>query len=393
MSTGKFATMSRLRILWLCSWYPSSASPYNGDFIQRHAKAAALYNDIHVIHVYPDDSGSTTERGETLNRSQGLTEQVICFPRKPGLAGALMAHFKWRAEFRIAVKKYISEYGKPDLVHVHIPVRAGLIGVWMKKKWGLAYILTEHWGIYNPVEKLNYAGRSFLFKHITKKVFRQTAAFVSVSRYLAEAVRKQVLPVDYTVIPNAVDTGLFNPRTTAKKGFRILHVSNMVPLKNVQGILRTFKELLKETPEARLDLIGNRTTEMADYASSLGLSAQQVQFHGEMSQAQVAAAMQESHVLVLFSDIENSPCVLAEAACCGLPVITTETGGIPELVNPQNGLLIRPGDELALLDAFRFVRNNPGVFDLEKIATAAHLNFSFKATGSQLDQLYRSSAL
>lgn len=393
VSTGKFARMSRLRILWLCSWYPSSASPYNGDFIQRHAKAAALYNDIHVIHVYPDDSGHTTERAESVNGFQGLTEQVICFPRKPGLAGAFMAHLKWRAAFRAAVKKYITQNGKPDLVHVHIPVRAGLIALWIKQKWGVAYVLTEHWGIYNPVEKLNYAGRSLLFKHITKTVFRQAAAFVSVSRYLAEGVRKLVFPVDYTIIPNAVDTGLFYPRTVVKKGFRILHVSNMVPLKNVKGILRAFKALLNEVPEARLDLIGNRTTEMADYASSLGLSAQQVLFHGEMRQAQVAAAMQESHVLVLFSDIENSPCVIAEASCCGLPVIATDTGGISELVNQHNGVLVRPGDEQALLEAFRFVRKNPDLFDPEKIAAAAGPYFSFAATGSQFDQLYRSSAL
>ncbi|HQV61525.1 MAG TPA: hypothetical protein PLG08_12150, partial [Chitinophagaceae bacterium] len=56
--------MSRKKILWLCSWYPAKTDPYNGDFIQRHARAAALYNDIYIIHVAGDETGNTKKPEE-----------------------------------------------------------------------------------------------------------------------------------------------------------------------------------------------------------------------------------------------------------------------------------------------------------------------------------------
>ena len=43
--------MQRKKILWLASWYPNRNDPFDGDFIQRHARAAAIDHDIHVIHV------------------------------------------------------------------------------------------------------------------------------------------------------------------------------------------------------------------------------------------------------------------------------------------------------------------------------------------------------
>ena len=46
-------------VLWLPSWYPNKLAPFDGDFIQRHAKAAALYNDILVIYAVPDEERKT----------------------------------------------------------------------------------------------------------------------------------------------------------------------------------------------------------------------------------------------------------------------------------------------------------------------------------------------
>lgn len=381
--------MTRLRILWLCSWYPTDASPFNGDFIQRHAKAAALYNDIDVIHVFADDSGKTAQFSETKHTYPGLTEQLISFPRKKGVSGALVAHIKWERTFRKAIREYIAEKGLPDLVHVQVPVRAGLLALWMKRKWKIPFVVTEHWGIYNTVEKLNYAGRSRFFKWLTVSVFKHAAAFFSVSRFLAEGINREVLPVQYTILPNAADTGLFFPSDAASANFTLLHVSNMVPLKNAPGILRAFAALVKEIPGVTLEMIGNTGNELSGYAATLVIPDDRIRFRGEVPYEAVAAAMQNAHALILFSDIENSPCVIGEAACCGLPVIATATGGIPELVNTRNGILVPPGDETALLEAFRYICSNHAVFNRQQIAAAAREIFSYQATGRIMDDVYR----
>jgi hypothetical protein len=96
--------MPRKKILWLCSWYPGKTEPFNGDFIQRHARAAALYNDIYVIHVTGDSSGKTENTEEEINKSGSLTENIIYYKRSLSLLGKLMSHFPARLSKNISGK-------------------------------------------------------------------------------------------------------------------------------------------------------------------------------------------------------------------------------------------------------------------------------------------------
>ena len=54
--------MQRKKILWLVSWYPNRNDKFDGDFIQRHARAAAIYHDVHVIFV--TDTEMSVEGGQ-----------------------------------------------------------------------------------------------------------------------------------------------------------------------------------------------------------------------------------------------------------------------------------------------------------------------------------------
>src|SRR4030095_16450128 len=106
-------------ILWLPSWYPNKLAPFNGDFIQRHARAAALYNDIHVIHAIETEKIDKTT-SET-SRSPGLTEQIIYIKRKKSPWGRMRGHYQWLTMSRQAIRDHIKANGVPDAVHVNIP--------------------------------------------------------------------------------------------------------------------------------------------------------------------------------------------------------------------------------------------------------------------------------
>jgi hypothetical protein len=84
--------MNRKKILWLCSWYPSPTDPFNGDFIQRHAKAAALYNDIYVLHISGAKDIKPLSVVNTID--EGLTEKIILYKNRKGIIGKLINHFK-----------------------------------------------------------------------------------------------------------------------------------------------------------------------------------------------------------------------------------------------------------------------------------------------------------
>lgn len=380
--------MSRKRILWLCSWYPNKTEPFNGDFIQRHARAAALYNDIHVIHVAGDSNLSQLKR-EEMHQSGSLTEEVIYFKRSYSFLGRIIANYRLRQLYHNAIRKYVAGIGLPDLVHVHVPLKAGIAAAWMKKRYKVPFIVTEHWGIYNDVVRDNYQERAGLFKKYTRMVLEMASAFTTVSRYLGEGVNRMVLKKEYNVIPNVVNTDLFFLREAPITAFRFIHVSNMVPLKNAEGILRAFKRFNENGGNSQLVMVGDADKTIRDTADELGLMDKTVFFKGEIPYSQVAKEMQESHCLILFSDIENSPCVIGEALCCGLPVIATMVGGIPELLQAGTGILTEARDEAALAGRMRELKDNYQHYNRIKIAEDAKSKFSYSVIGKEFDELYK----
>ncbi|MFL5773498.1 MAG: glycosyltransferase, partial [Flavisolibacter sp.] len=211
--------MIRKKILWLVSWYPNRSDRFDGDFIQRHARAAAIKNDIHVIFV--KSIVSEREMEEEWNYVTGLTEQLIYFRNRTGPFRKWKQFKTWKKAFTNAVDAYISKNGFPDCVHVHIPWKAGLIGIWVKNKYHLPFILSEHWGIYDSEIK-NPAYRKLL-----RKIYNESGAFISVSQYLATRIEETMNKRADVILPNVVDTSLFHIGNEKYSKFTFIHVSNM----------------------------------------------------------------------------------------------------------------------------------------------------------------------
>jgi glycosyltransferase involved in cell wall biosynthesis len=381
---------NRKKILWLVSWYPNKYDPFDGDFIQRHARAAALHDDIHVFFLRFSAEQKKVERAWRSN--EGLSEEIFYLPKERGIIGNIKNYLLWRKIGRAELALLVNRH-RPHLVHVHVPWKVGLFAFWIKRKFAIPYFITEHWGIYNQTVDDNITARPLYFRLMLNNIFRRAAGFASVSRFLGEGVNRLLLPKAYTVIPNAVDTKLFFPVPEKATRFTFLHVSNMVPLKNIGGLLKAFQLFVAQSAgRAQLVLIGNRDEEFVLLAQQMGLFNQSVFFRGELPYGEVAAEMQKAHVLVLNSDMENSPCVIGEALCCGLPVIATRVGGIPELLSAENSILVPPQDDKALAKAFEEMKEQYSSFSPQKIAEAAEKRFSMPAVGQQFHDLYSRAA-
>ena len=162
----------------------------------------------------------------------------------------------------------------------------------------------------------------------------------------------------------------------------------MVPLKNAEGILRSFRNFIQHNANAELIMVGDSGTQIRDYAQTLSFPAGALKFLGEILYTQVAAEMQKTDCLLLFSNIENSPCVIGEALCCGLPVITTNVGGIPELVHESNAIMIEPKDDEALTQAMHEMVTGINNYNRKKIAENAINKFSYSVIGKQINTVY-----
>jgi len=138
-------------------------------------------------------------------------------------------------------------------------------------------------------------------------------------------------------------------RTYAK---RLLFVGRLDAVKGVPLLLESFAALQGDHPDAQLNIIGDGPARAAleAQAKSMGVAAQTA-FLGYQSQADVARILTETDVLVLPSFAEGVPVVLMEAMAARVPVITTQVGGISELVEHDvSGFICPPGD-LATLTA------------------------------------------
>ena len=372
----------RKKILWLTSWYPNDKDVFDGDFIQRHARAAAIFHDIHVIYITEGDG----EEKEDLGLATGLTEQIIYLRKQKGIFSKFLRHRKWMNVFRKAIDQYMNQQGRPDLVHIHIAWKAGLAGMWLKKKYNLPYILSEHWGIFNATTEDNFSKRSLPVQKLIREIYKEAWKIISVSHYLGEGIKNTTGRSFDTIIPNVVDTTLFFQKDEKYSKFSFIHVSNMVPLKNAGSILKAFHQMANE--HMQLIMIGNRDDRYVKLAAELGMLNQSVFFRGEIPYTEVAAEMRRCHCMVIYSDSETFSCVTAEALCAGLPVIAANTGALPELVNSDNGILVPLNDVDSLAESMRKISGSIEDYDSHAIAGSATRRYSYAAVSDAFKRLY-----
>ena len=158
--------------------------------------------------------------------------------------------------------------------------------------------------------------------------------------------------------PNPIETD-YIPKEDFERGgnYKILYVGNISKEKGVDILLNVFTELIKEESDIKLTLVGR---EIDKNIVSRIRSQSGIEYMGLVDNKVISDLMFSSDVLVVPSICyENSPTVIYEAAAVGLPVIASNIGGIPELINLFGGDLFLPGDEAGLKKILLDKINNP----------------------------------
>lgn len=109
---------------------------------------------------------------------------------------------------------------------------------------------------------------------------------------------------------------------------------------------------------------------------------------GEISHHEVAEKMKRADCFVLFSNYENLPCVLLESMSCGVPVIATKVGGIPEMVDENAGILIDISFDELLSAMEKVVTRNVKFDSPEKLHQKISDNYSMEKIGKKISDIY-----
>lgn len=168
------------------------------------------------------------------------------------------------------------------------------------------------------------------------------------------------------------DTTAFTKTPRAKsltKTLDILYAGVLTPLKNVHVLIAAFAQIAIAFPESHLWLVGK--PQNPDYAAQLHQQVtsarlnQRVHFVGNVSQHELAEYMGRVRVLVLPSSTEGLGRVLVEAMLCGTPVIGSNVGGIPDVIQEGiNGYLVPAGDADKLAERLQLMLTNPNIEEM-----------------------------
>ena len=244
----------------------------------------------------------------------------------------------------------VAEFEKLDLLHVHYAIphaaSAYLAKQMLKDKKNLKIITTLHG------TDITLVGLEPSFLPLVKFSLDQSDGVTAVSRFLKEKTLTNYLcKKEIEVIPNFVDTNLFKPNGTpefrkhvAPNGEKVLvHTSNFRVVKRVTDVIRVFEKVQEEIP-SRLVLVGDGPdrSECERLCRQLEI-CDKVKFLGK--QEGLIDILNSSDLFIIPSQSESFGLAALEAMSCGLPVISSSVGGLPELVrHNETGFIAEIGD-------------------------------------------------
>ncbi len=374
---------NKLHILFLNSWYPNRLQPQNGNFIKRHAAAVARKCNVSSLHVIADHGVKNYEM--FARHANGFFEVLVYYPK---------SKYPWRKFFdyitahKIGFERIKKELGNVDITHLNVTYRAGIFALHLKNKLGIPYLVTEHWTAFLPINPKKF---SWLEKFWIKKVLKKASYVCPVSYSLQLSLQNIWPKSNFKVIPNVIDTSIFTLKEKQNSSLkRILHVSTLSNRhKNIHGIFEVIKELSKKRNDFHLTLVGNNfADEPKKYAKSINLQDKYYTIIPEVGLEKIANYMQNSDLFLLFSNYENLPCVVSEAHACGLPVLSSDVGGVKEMIDISNGVIVKYQDKNDLLLKLDQMLDRLEEYNAEQISLQAQKKYSYDSVANEYKALY-----
>jgi glycosyltransferase involved in cell wall biosynthesis len=350
----------RVHVLTFSSLYPNRVCPGHGIFVETRLRQVLRTKEIRstVVAPVPWFPFSNKRFGHYAHyaevpRTEDRHGIKVYHPRYPVLPkiGMSIAPVLMARAVEPRLRAWMRAGLRVDVIDAHYFYPDGVAAVRIGDALGVPVIITARGS------DLNVIGQYRLPRRQMRWAASHAAAIVTVSEALRlRLVSMGVAARQVAVLRNGVDLELFRPKSKGAmrdeldiEGTTLLSVGNLVPIKGHDIAIRALALL----PETRLIIVGAGPERgaLGRLAEELRVS-ERVRFVGRQSQEQLVKWYSAADVLVLASSQEGWPNVLLEAMACGTPVVATEVGGVPEIMQAQCcGRLMKSRDPRACADA------------------------------------------
>lgn len=359
------------KILHITSWYPTDENPAEALWIQRHIQTLEPYFDQDILHLKFEKGPFSYKK----KHSDNLTLLRIAFPLNSYRLREFLAFF-------ILLFKLIWGNKTYNLINFHIAypnlVYLAPLRRYFKPKW----VITEHWSAYH------YHFHSKKQLQRIKNIFNYKIPLITVSNQLLNDIEKfsNTKQNLNCVIPNAVNVDIFKYNNQTEEDYYIMASFWKSP-KNPIPVFEACKSLIKKGISLKIKVIGYGplTAEMNAAIISLNLT-QQIDLLGFKDSNEIALYMNKAKAFIMPSDYETFSAITAEALCCGLPVIASNSGALRELINNQNGILVTDNNWLNGIIEFE----NHAPYNRHEIARIATEKFSYTSVGKKYAEFLNS---
>ena len=392
-----------MKSLFITPWYPTKYDAMSGLFVFRHAEAVLSQDiDVHVLYIcyHPDVKKHYVEH----IHSHGVKQTFFYYPDKKNSITEIKHLFKaWRY--------WHSHYGLPDIIHLNVLTKQIILPLYIKKRYNIPFVLTEHWTGYLPENGAFYRNK---LKEFHKKAITKASMVMPVSDLLADAMKKALSNNlrDITVIPNVVNDLFYSlskneySKTTHPKNkekFVFLHVSCFNnEAKNTVGIVEATEQLLAIRDDFKVKMVGiGPDFELTKAAANIkGLTNRGIiEFTGELLTEQVAIEMTEADAFILFSNYETAAVVLQEASVMELPIISTSVGIAPMILHPitktendikisSQGILVPHKDTNTLCYAMNYMIDHINNFSTRDNSNTKN-EYTYESIGEKISAVYK----
>lgn len=257
----------------------------------------------------------------------------------------------------IFLRKHFKRH-KYDVCHVHFVIPTGVAALWVKKHYGIPYVITAHGSDvegYNQKKYMKVMHK--LLRPFWRKIVSDSVGVIAPSEFLLSLMKKEKANGNYPLIPNGLDLRKYSCENEAKEK-RILLMGRMQKSKNIQTVLRAIA--LTNLKDWKVDVLGDGPyrSELEMLTKNLGL-AQKVTFHGwiDNSSPEQLRFLKEASIYITASHFENCPMAVLETIAAGCYPLLSDIPAHRQFLQ-EDKYFFPMNDEKALSVKIQFLINN-----------------------------------